>query len=248
MMNQKLSFFGIIKEIPNSSSSPSSLPSLNFCFLLFIETNCQQTFITAIKSKLEPPAHDHYPFDGGGNTFEISYLRTAFDVLIELITNAFLPLMLPGFLYLGIVHLLHLINTIVTVHSASMIYAGEGTVHLKEFLGIPFRGVGLKGPLMTSVYAFVLTSLTLIGILSLSTHFFTGTIFVFMVVVRLVIIAFLVKYLEWSAIWNMGMVISILEKKHGDVAISVSVYINRGSRKCGFVLMLVFTIRNNSWF
>ncbi|KAI6700656.1 hypothetical protein NL676_014980 [Syzygium grande] len=27
------------------------------------------------------------------------------------------------------------------------------------------------------------------------------------------------KYMEWSAIWNMGIVISILEEKHGDIAL-----------------------------
>ncbi|KDP45379.1 hypothetical protein JCGZ_09628 [Jatropha curcas] len=45
---------------------------------------------------------------------------------------------------------------------------------------------------------------------------------------------------DWSAIWDMGIVISVLEEKQGDVAIIASSYLSRGSRLYGFFLMLVF--------
>ncbi|KAK0588954.1 hypothetical protein LWI29_007651 [Acer saccharum] len=54
------------------------------------------------------------------------------------------------------------------------------------------------------------------------------------------LMALLTKHIEWSGIWNMGIVISILEEKHGDVAIGVSAYMSRGCRKSGFLLAFVF--------
>lgn len=96
----------------------------------------------------------------------------------------------------------------------------------------------LRGSLATSLYALLFASLTLLGLVALSTNMFLmpksslifGTIFVFL----------LAKYIEWSAIWNMGMVISILDKNQGYIAIGVAAYLSRGSRKLGFSLMLVF--------
>ncbi|EEF44903.1 uncharacterized protein LOC8280543 [Ricinus communis] len=249
MMKDKLEFFGIIKEslklIPRNTSFIiltflTSFPY--FCFLLFLEINFQQPLIDAIKSKLTTPTYDD-PF---GKIIDLSWQPRPIDVIRELILDVFLPSLLPGLLYLGMAHLLHLLNTITTVYSASMVYAGEGTANLKEMLCRPFRTVGLKGPLITSTYALILSTLTLIGILSLSTHFFvTSSIHaasIFKTAFGLAIIALLTKYIEWSAIWNMGMVISILDEKHGDVALGVSAYISRGCRKRGFLSMLVFFV------
>lgn len=95
-----------------------------------------------------------------------------------------------------------------------------------------------RGALATSLYALLLASLTLLGLIALSTNMFLmpkssfifGTIFAFL----------LTKFIEWSAIWNMGIVISILDKNHGYIAIGVAAYLSRGSRKLGLSLMLVF--------
>lgn len=96
----------------------------------------------------------------------------------------------------------------------------------------------LRGTMATSLYVLLIASLTLLGLVALSTNMFLmpkssfifGTIFVIL----------LAKYIEWSAIWNMGIVISILDKNHGYIAIGVAAYLSRGSRKLGFSLMLVF--------
>lgn len=45
-------------------------------------------------------------------------------------------------------------------------------MNLKEMLCKAFKKVGFKGPLVTSTYALLLTSLTLIGLLSLSINLF----------------------------------------------------------------------------
>lgn len=50
---------------------------------------------------------------------------------------------------------------------------------------------------------------------------------------------FVIKYIDYGAIRNMGIVISILEEnKHGDVASGVSAYISGGSRNRRFLIML----------
>ncbi|OMO52783.1 hypothetical protein COLO4_36978 [Corchorus olitorius] len=54
--------------------------------------------------------------------------------------------------------------------------------------------------------------------------------------------ALLVKYLEWTAIWNMSIVISILEGIHGADALGLSAYFCRGRERQSFLLMLVFFI------
>ena len=46
--------------------------------------------------------------------------------------------------------------------------------------------------------------------------------------------------MEWGAIWNIGIVISVQEEKQGDVALMVSSYLSRCNRACGFFLMLGF--------
>ncbi|RVW50840.1 hypothetical protein CK203_101829 [Vitis vinifera] len=80
----------------------------------------------------------------------------------------------------------------------------------------PMKEIRFKGPLITSIYTFILAS------------------FVFL--------ALLIKSVEWSAIWNMSIVISVLEEKHGDVALVLSSYHSRGSRQFGSLFMLVFFV------
>lgn len=234
MTKDKLGFFGIIKEAMKIyTKSPSfiiltfltSLPL--FCFLLLHEIVCQQTYLELVKV-----------LSSSGLLWQP---RT---FIMELIREVSLKFLLQGLLYWGIGHLLDLLNTIIIVQSASMIYARGETVMLRKMLCRPFQKVGFKGPLITSIYSLILASLTWIGLVSWATYFFMPAT-IFMALFGLSFIALLIKYVEWSSIWNMGLVISILEEKHGDVALGVSAYISRGSRKRGLLLMLlVFVLRH----
>ncbi|XP_057494174.1 uncharacterized protein LOC130779522 [Actinidia eriantha] len=53
-------------------------------------------------------------------------------------------------------------------------------------------------------------------------------------------IGLLTKYLEWSALWNMSIVLSVLEEVCGIEAYSISDYFSRESNGNGLLLMLVF--------
>ncbi|KAA8529554.1 hypothetical protein F0562_033647 [Nyssa sinensis] len=55
-------------------------------------------------------------------------------------------------------------------------------------------------------------------------------------------VALLIKYLDWSAGWNMGIVISILEEVCGIEALELSGYYSTGSTRRGQLLMLVFFV------
>ncbi|KAL2618646.1 hypothetical protein AAZX31_08G278700 [Glycine max] len=47
-------------------------------------------------------------------------------------------------------------------------------------------------------------------------------------------------YLEWSAMWNMSLVISVLEGIYGVDAFSSSTYFSRGCHRRGLFLMMIF--------
>ncbi|KAJ6361274.1 hypothetical protein OIU78_001838 [Salix suchowensis] len=160
------------------------------------------------------------------------------ESLVEEISTKFLLC----FIYLGILHLLDLFNMITMVDIASMIYKGDQkSMNLKNMLSRCIKETRLKGPLITSIYALLLDSLVSVGLVSMVMYICLGSISSFFsMVFSVVFLGLLSKYIEWSAVWNMGILISILEDKHGDVALIISAYRTRGSRQQGFLLMLVF--------
>ena len=58
--------------------------------------------------------------------------------------------LLLGLSFLGIVHLLDLLSTIIIVNSTSAIYAGENHANLTKRWHRSIKGVSLKRPLVTS--------------------------------------------------------------------------------------------------
>ncbi|CAN0857354.1 hypothetical protein LINGRAHAP2_LOCUS6725 [Linum grandiflorum] len=157
---------------------------------------------------------------------------------MAMIHNTSQTLFILVFLCLGIGHFFNLVNTVIVVRSASLIYSGNEASSWKELIR---EANNLKGPLMTSLYPLALSLLTLVGLASFGIQFYISDS-TFKVFFGLISVGLLIKYLEWSAIWNMGLVISILEGKHGYVGIGVSGYISRGNTKSGFLLMLIFLL------
>ncbi|KAJ6329939.1 hypothetical protein OIU76_008710 [Salix suchowensis] len=236
---KRLGFFDLLKEslkIPIRNPNFiifaffSSLPL--FSFLIMYETVFQQTMIKILKSISQERTD---PLD-----VFVYYYETleAKERLVEEISTKFLLC----FIYLGILHLLDLFNMITMVDIASMIYKGDQkSMNLKNMLSRCIKETRLKGPLITSIYALLLDSLVSVGLVSMVMYICLGSISSFFsMVFSVVFLGLLSKYIEWSAVWNMGILISILEDKHGDVALIISAYRTRGSRQQGFLLMLVF--------
>lgn len=252
MMKEKLGLYGILKEtLTILYKNPSfiiltflaSLPL--FCSLLAHEFIFQQTLIETAKSR---PQEDYYKercsVSANGMSlciYQVIGPLTTIKEMTEKVTGRYLLL---GLSYLGIVHLLDLFSTIVIVNSASVIYAGEKRMNLKERWHRSIEGVSLKGPLITSIYALLMSSLSLLGLVSLVTQFYmiSRAILITIFFGLLLSIAWLPKHMEWNAIWNMGVVMSVLEEKQGVIALGVSAYVSRGCRRRGLFLMLIFFV------
>lgn len=252
-MKEKLEFVGIIKEaLKIPIKNPKFIFTILltffplFCSLCLHETMFQRALIESLRSQADdPPPHEgsvisQAPYGDFVITFRS--VRPTPGVFRGWICNFISgKLLVQSFTLLAIIHLFDLLNTIITVSTASAIYAQE-----KETLTKPFieNKVALfKGPLITSIYALLLNSLALVGLFTLSINIYVmwSAFTFFTLTYMLVFVALFTKYIEWSAVWNTGIVISILEQnKHGDVALGVSAYISRGSRKRGFLIMLVF--------
>lgn len=258
VLKEKLGLFGILKEtIAILYRTPNfvilvlltSLPL--FCSLLPHEIFFQQTLIETAKIQLEGGSlNKRCSFDSEFGRLCVFRYVGPLELFKDTVAKLYGRYLLLGLSYLGIVHLLDLFTTIVIVNSASAIYAGESPLSLKERWEKSIRRMdNLKGPLITSIYALILSSLSLLGLISMVAHFYTSPSgffeaffwsFPFMAFFGLLSVAWLAKHMEWNAIWNMGVVISVLEEKKGTIAIGVSAYISRGCRRRGLFLMLIF--------
>lgn len=247
MLKEKLDLLGILKEslkIPYKSPKfifLTSLTSMPLMFTMILHEFILQAFIFETKSILTMTPPSDYSYR---NTYE-----SVLDTLILLVQNASPKVFQLAFLYLVPLHLLDLFNTIVTINSASTIYA-EKTVRLGEMLLTPCKSeIGITGPLLTSLYVLFLNCFILSGLV----WAVTNTILVlaimnsvfpiggFFIVTNGAIFFFLaVKWIEWSAVWNMAVVFSVLDGRHKLAALGASGHFNQGSRKCGLQLMLLF--------
>ncbi|KAJ9683467.1 hypothetical protein PVL29_019164 [Vitis rotundifolia] len=251
MMKEKLGLFGILKEtLTILYKNPSfiiltfltSLPL--FCSLLAHEIIFDQTLIETAKFRPQESSYKVRCSDSANGMSSCFYqVISPLDTIKEMIEKVTVRYLLLGLSYLGIVHLLDLFSTIVIVNSASVIYAGEKRMNLKERWHRSIGGVRLKGPLITSIYALLMSSLSLLGLVSLVTHFYmTLRAILIAIFFGLLSIACLAKHMEWNAIWNMGVVMSVLEEKQGVIALGVSAYVSRGCRRRGLSLMLIFFV------
>ena len=113
-------------------------------------------------------------------------------------------------------------------------------MNLKERWYRSIKGVSLKGPLITSIYALLLSSLSLLGLVSLAAHFYMHDIR-----------SCPDQSLLWVALHSLVgkthgvecyIVMSVLEEKQGVIALGVSAYVSRGCRRRGLFLMLMFFV------
>ncbi|KAL2320108.1 hypothetical protein Fmac_029077 [Flemingia macrophylla] len=224
---EKLGFLGILKEavkIPCKNPNfiiLTCLTSLPLLYSLFLyETLFMQTLTEAAKVLHKEGAES----------------LVAVDRLIGEVSHNILLLILW---HMGIIQLCDFFSTIVTVNSASIIHAGDHTLTLKEMFTKHFMESRLKGPLITSFYTLLLTSIVSVGLLSLLVYIYVlvNVRFMLMTFFMAMFVALSRLYLEWGAVWEMGTVISILEDKEGDVALVVAAYFSRGNRGTGILLM-----------
>ncbi|PKI66940.1 uncharacterized protein LOC116211428 [Punica granatum] len=239
MKKDKLGFGGILgQSLKITATNPkfliftllTSFPL--FLSLLLFEFLLQETFYDSARTLLSDESRDTFCAGGfcdissGG---PVSWMKT-------FIPKHFHQFATLGFTYLILVHPLDLLNTILILRHSSALYAGETLQSFRGFFLNPLKDLGFVGPLITSVYALLLSALVSLGLISLGINSYQF----FSLLSGVPFLALLMKYVEWRSIWNVGIVISVLEEKHGDIAIGVAAYLSKGSRRLGFLLMLVF--------
>ncbi|XP_059447744.1 uncharacterized protein LOC132179118 [Corylus avellana] len=249
MRNQKVGVFDIIKQAPTIFPNIfifiififlTSLPL--FFFMVYYEIFLQTTLVDA--SNILKKRSGYYFYSVWST--ETDSIRPAIpqkstkDVLHEFAQR--------GLLHLVPRHLLELCTVIVTVDLASKIHAEEREMTLKEMIHRPINGARMRGTFITSLYVLFFSTCTLSGLIWLVMSYYAvwrHPMFAdcgFLVFYGPIFVALLTKYLEWSAVWNMGIVISVLEGTYGIEALLHSAYFSRGSERRGLLLMLVFFV------
>uniref|UniRef100_A0A2N9GPV5 Uncharacterized protein n=1 Tax=Fagus sylvatica TaxID=28930 RepID=A0A2N9GPV5_FAGSY len=251
MRNQKLEVFDILRTALIISFKKfnfiififlTSLPL--FCYMVYYEIFLQTTLVET------------------SNIVNQEWITES--IAEEEMTKDFLQKLVQlGFLYLVPLNFIEFCTVIVTVDLASKIYAEERSMTLKEMKEMIHKlycGARVRGTFITSFYVLFSSTCTLLGLLWLVTTCFLlrsvlsvpyypvifkdySVIDVFFVVFYgAAFVALLTKYLEWSAMWNMSIVISVLERIYGGEAFVLSAYYSKGSEVRGLLLMLVFFV------
>ncbi|BAT74661.1 hypothetical protein LR48_Vigan511s010700 [Vigna angularis] len=208
----------------------TSLPL--FCIMVYFEIYLQEILVETC------------------NILNLSYGHlTRYDSCLDLINrfnkDYLLKLIFVGFIYMVPLYVSEFVSAAVTVDLASKLHSREKKMTLKEMFETPFHLSRLRASFVTSIYVLFLTTTHQLGLLwiVLNYHVFLKDISFYVLLAVICSIAFakvLRIYLEGSAMWNMSLVISVLEGIYGVDALAVSAYFSSGNRRRGLFLMLIF--------
>lgn len=228
-----------------------------FIFMVFFEIKLQQVvYFYSSKFLANPSSYQYYSKvldvydDDDGSNQSSAILR----LLLELCS-----------FYLVVYPLIELLSSSAVIKIAGKVHAREKESTLMEIIDevVPLPST-LKGSLSTYFWVHLLSTSTLVGLFWIvanhfiisarffaynyySYYYYMGTTELYMNAISIgvhsmVFVAILYKYLDWSALWNMGIVISVLEDERGVDALEMSGYYGKRSRGTGFELMLGFFV------
>ncbi|KAF8086771.1 hypothetical protein N665_0613s0039 [Sinapis alba] len=260
-MNEKLSVMELIKRAAKLLFSNISLSFFLFlcslplfCFLIFFELSLQTTISLTYQFLSQE-------LDLGSYFFLQDHK--------DLSENDLIPwLIQTSLLYFFPYSLLDLLTTTMIVAASSVAYTSE-----EEPLGMLYlvkRSAKIcqnriLGCLVTSLYVLLLSTAVFFGFFSDSVNYFfvvslsrdyesfhNKAAVLFHVVVVLIhgtiFIVLTVKFSKWSAGWDMGLVVSVLEEEedgkgiYGTNALSLSYWYGRGHEKRDLLMMLMFLV------
>ena len=223
------------------------LTSLPFLFAMFyFETLFQETVVDTpqiIENVLLPF------YDRLYERFQVWYYIDFYqDSTVKSFSKDYLPVLIQlGFMYLVPLHVLEVCSAIVTVYITSKLRSENNKMSLKKMFQESIDMSIMKGTFITSLYMLALsTGLLLAAAWTVSNCYtfnrYFGCYLFFAVIGFVALAKLLMVYLEWSAIWNMSIVISVLDGILGAGALRVSCFFSSGNQKRGFHLMLVFFV------
>ncbi|WVZ24900.1 hypothetical protein V8G54_003444 [Vigna mungo] len=220
----------------------TSLPF--FLLMVYFETLFQKIMvetpqIISLLPFFEPNyAYVYYISENGG--------LTRVETPHKSFSNDYLPVLIQlGLIYLVPLHVLELCSAVITMDSASKLKSEGNYTSLKDMFKSSIDMSIMKGTIITSLYMLFWSTCFLIAfpwILSNCYMLFRdfGYYIFFTVICFVAFTKLLMVYLEWSAIWNMSFVISVVEGIYGIGAIRVSYFFSRGNQQRGLLLMFVF--------
>uniref|UniRef100_A0A7C9DZ97 Uncharacterized protein n=1 Tax=Opuntia streptacantha TaxID=393608 RepID=A0A7C9DZ97_OPUST len=152
--------------------------------------------------------------------------------------------------------ILEIYSVFITINLAAKIHSGQPGVTEKAVLDHN----NLAGIFSTYLYIQLLSALTFLGLFWVAVNYYLFSIrfsysYDFLEFYSNILstgfhsavsVALLYKYLGWSAFWNMGMVISVLEEETGIGAFGLSAYYGKHCKQNGIQLMLIFFAFCNS--
>ncbi|KAI4328237.1 hypothetical protein L6164_020610 [Bauhinia variegata] len=246
-VKQKLEVLDILKEavtiyVKNINfiifNLLTSLPF--FCVMVYFEILLQKTMVETPEILNHLDVYDKYywhrfeRYHFNQNSNDRSFSKDYLPYLIQL-----------GFIYLVPLHVLELCSAAVTMDLASKLRSEENKISLKQMFQKSIGISTMKGTLITSLYMLFLSNCILLAFpwivnICYMLYMFFGCDIFFAVICCLALAKLLLMYSEWSAIWNMSIVISVLEGAYGVRALGVSYFFSRGNQERGLLLMLVF--------
>ena len=232
----------------------TSLPL--FFFLVYFETFLQNFLLQNTEN-----------FQAKKKSYDTSFYNHSFswslplDMVRNLNKNLFHELIQLGFLYLVPLHLLELCTILVIVDLASKIYREEKALTFKDMLHIRIDKVRLRGIFITFLYVVFLSTCTLLGFIwllitySAALRYYPSSSDYFIITNYSLgagvfshllygsnLLLLVIIFLGWSAIWNLGLVISVVEGIYGIKALGSAAYLSLRNAQNGVILTLVLSV------
>ncbi|KAI3412305.1 uncharacterized protein J3R85_017563 [Psidium guajava] len=137
--------------------------------------------------------------------------------------------------------LVDLLTAVTTVHSSSTIFAEGRSACLLDMVKDSLKKTRWKWPLMTSTLVSFFSLLSRVCIVSWGGvgFFFASGKALYLSIWGLISVVAMAKWLEYGAVWDVAIVLSISEDKDVFKALSTASSITKGSRIRGCVLMLL---------
>ncbi|KAI5419669.1 hypothetical protein KIW84_043727 [Lathyrus oleraceus] len=203
---QKLEVFDILKEALMISvrnlnfiifTFLTSLPL--FCITVYFEIQLQELVETFF---INIPEEVHY-----------GYFNSMLDRMNK--DYNYSKLIQLGLIYIFPLQILEFGTAIVTIDLASKLNSQEKKMTLKEMFEKPLDSTKLRGSFLTFIYVVFLITTHQLGLLWIVINYHIClkdfNFVVFPVICSLLFAKVLMMYLEWSSMWSMSIVISILE-------------------------------------
>ncbi|CAI8584597.1 unnamed protein product [Vicia faba] len=219
-----------------------------FLLMIYFETLFQQTIL------LTPKIISSLPFREKNQLGFYSISDHRFIPQNEpSFSHDYLPLLVQlGFIYSIPLHALEFCCKVLTMDLASKLINSQDSntkMSLKHMFRNSVDASIMKGTFITSLYTLALSNCLLIAFpwtVNNCFIFSSSTFWCYVVFGMICFVAIgklLMVYLEWSAIWDMSIVISVLEGVYGIGALRVSYHFNSGGSGI-FLQIGVLTVMN----